>query len=135
LDLRPGKDAGAQLLARRASVKRILHDDNGAVDDCSTSLRLMPNNPDGLWQRALTYIDLKQLDAAVPDLQKLVQQQPRFANGHYTLAECYMSLGRAKDAQTEYQRAVDLFAVQHDEQGRKMAMQRLAQIPDASTQQ
>ncbi len=118
----------ATALARRATVKRLIHNSSGAINDCNQALQLVPDHLEATWQRAVTYCAMRQLPAAITDLQRVVRAAPRFANGHFTLAECLRATGRSKDALTEYQTAANLFAEQNDDHGKQIALKRITEL-------
>jgi tetratricopeptide (TPR) repeat protein len=113
---------------RRSMVKRVTKDPQGAVDDCTHALSINKDNIEANWQRSLAYCAMHKVDNAVPDLQQVIHTNPNFADAHFMLAECYSVLGRAREALPEYQRAANLYAAQHDEDGKKLAMKRIAEL-------
>jgi tetratricopeptide (TPR) repeat protein len=112
---------------RRAIVKRKLHDPAGAIADCDRSMHIV-NNLDALFQQALALCDVQQYQSALDKFNAVVQAQPRFADGHFALAQCLIAMGRPKDALPELQRAANLYSEYHDDEGHKLAMKKIAEL-------
>lgn len=122
----------ATALSRRAIVKRLLHNLPDAISDCNQALKLVPNDVEARWQRAVTYCSMRKYPDAILDLQFVVQSAPRFANGHYTLAECFRVTGRSGDAISEYKKALALFSEQNDTHGKQSAQTKIAELSSNS---
>lgn len=121
----------ATAFSRRAIVKRLLHNAPDAISDCNQALRLAPNDVEPKWQRGVTYCSLRRYSDAILDLQFVVQAAPRFANGHYTLAECFRVTGRGADALSEYRKALALFGEQNDARGKQSAKVKIAELSNS----
>ncbi|HEX8764405.1 MAG TPA: tetratricopeptide repeat protein, partial [Candidatus Acidoferrum sp.] len=68
----------------------------------------LANPLNDLLDEAQRDIDQKQFEAAITPLQKVLEEEPNFAYGHFQLAYVYTALKRSKEAQAEYQRAAGL---------------------------
>lgn len=68
----------------------------------------LANPMNDLLDEAQRDIDQKQFEAAITPLQKVLEEEPNFAYGHFQLAYVYTALKRSKEAQEEYQRAAVL---------------------------
>jgi tetratricopeptide (TPR) repeat protein len=117
LALRSTGDSAVSAYSGRAAVKRLMHDIQGALADCDAALRLDPDSLDPRWQRAVTYYASQQYAKAVPDLTIVVGKEPRFADAHLMLAQCYERLGNKANAIAEYQKANYLYQQAHDDDG------------------
>jgi tetratricopeptide (TPR) repeat protein len=73
----------------------------------STTQKLA-NPLNDLLDEAQRDIDQNQFEAAITPLQKVLNDQPDFAYGHFQLAYVYTALKKSKEAQAEYQRATAL---------------------------
>ncbi len=118
----------ATAFSRRAIVKRLLHNSPDAISDCNQALRLVPNDVESKWQRGVTYCAMRKYPEAILDLQFVAQAAPHFANGHYTLAECFRVTGRGSEALSEYKKALALFNEQNDEHGKQSAQTKIAEL-------
>ncbi|MBS1955065.1 MAG: tetratricopeptide repeat protein [Cyanobacteria bacterium SZAS-4] len=114
--------------SRRAIVKRLLHNAPDAINDCNQALKLVPDSVETKWQRGITYCSMRKYPDAILDLQFVVQSAPRFADGHYTLAECFRVTGRGSDALSEYKKALALFNEQNNAHGKQSAQTKIAEL-------
>ncbi|HEY9730838.1 MAG TPA: tetratricopeptide repeat protein [Drouetiella sp.] len=110
-------ETAAAAYAGRAATKRVFHDTAGALADCDAALRIDPNSSDARFQRAVTYLLAQQYQKAVDDLNIVVAKEPRFAEGHLRLAQCYEKLGNKSSAIAEYRKANYLYQQAHDTDG------------------
>lgn len=110
-------DTAVAAYAGRAATKRVLHDTAGALADCDAALRIDPNSSDARWQRAVTYFMSQQYQKAADDLNVVVTKEPRYADAHLKLAQCYEKLGNKSSAIVEYRKANYLYQQAHDSDG------------------
>lgn len=110
-------DVAVSAYSGRAAVKRALHDIPGALADCDAALALDAQSGDARWQRAITFYASQQFAKAVTDLMIVVDKNPRFADAHFMLAQCYQKLGNKSGAIAEYQKANYLYQQAHDDDG------------------
>src|SRR5215469_10115387 len=66
----------------------------------------LANPLNDLLDEAQRDIDQNQFEAAITPLQKVLADQPDFAYGHFQLAYVYTALKKSKEAQAEYERAI-----------------------------
>ncbi|WP_027545021.1 tetratricopeptide repeat protein [Bradyrhizobium sp. WSM2254] len=81
-----------------------------ALEDVEAALKLMPNVPYALANRAYIYIGQSKFDAAIQDLNKAIEQFPPTASGpaHHLRGLAYFKLGDYQKAQTELDEALRL---------------------------
>lgn len=78
------------------------------ASDFLSQLREKPDNPDALYNLALTRYYARDWAGAAECLQDFVRLVPDFADAHGKLALCYWHLGRREDALAAIRQAVSL---------------------------
>ncbi|MDH2344188.1 MULTISPECIES: tetratricopeptide repeat protein [unclassified Bradyrhizobium] len=92
---------------QRGFLRRV-KDPARALEDVEAALKLMPNVPYALTNRAFIYIGQSKFDAALQDLNKAVEQFPPMASGpaHHLRGIAYFKLGDYQKAQIELDEAL-----------------------------
>lgn len=88
------------LLLRAGDARRALEALNNAI-------RLKEYSK-ALFTRALLHQQMQNCDAAVPDITKVLKQEPGNARAHYIYADCLEQKGNTSAALSEYSRAIEL---------------------------
>jgi Flp pilus assembly protein TadD/predicted Zn-dependent protease with MMP-like domain len=97
------------LAARLALLESEALDDLGRADEAlprvEAALRLLPDNPDARYQRALVLFHLAKLDRARHALEEVLAADPDDAYAHHHLGLIFEREGRAAEAEAHFARA------------------------------
>ncbi|TBR20686.1 tetratricopeptide repeat protein, partial [bacterium] len=83
-------------------------DPEAALLDADRALKLAPDDPEALRERAFALVQLGQAAEALPLLEKAIRLEPGSALGYLYRAKAYEALGRREEALADYQRAAAL---------------------------
>ena len=79
-----------------------------AIARCEDLLRHDPEDANFLWLLGAVFLGQRNLDAALPLLQRAVEREPEFAQAHADLGAAQLATGNAHDAVSSLERAVAL---------------------------
>lgn len=85
-----------------------LHQNYESIPHFNEAIRLDPVNPKAYLFRGIAYLETRQLDLALADLLKSVEQAPRDANAHRILGIVQYKKGAYDDALLSLDRSLDL---------------------------
>lgn len=97
------KEWHARNYATRAGIYLQMEDSIQAVNDMTTAISILPNDPQMLDLRADLYYELRKYDLSDNDYLKIIKLDEGSTNG-------YMGLGRNAKAQKNHTKAIDLFS-------------------------
>ena len=84
------------------------HAPKAAIANYSKALELYPNYVDALVRRGVTYLDEKQLNEALHDLNQAVQLSPRSFKANYNRGKVFMAKGFYEEAANDFVKATSL---------------------------
>src|SRR5712664_1911259 len=79
-----------------------------AAGEKPTKTQRVANPLNDLLDEAQRSIDANQFEAALPPLQKFLEEKPEVAFAHFQLAYAYTALHRSDEARAQYERAMSL---------------------------
>ena len=77
-------------------------------------LKVAPTSPRALVNKGGILIQLKQFEAALAPLSKLIELQPRHPGAHLNRAMAQMNLNRLDDAAKDYDKLIELAPATHN---------------------
>ena len=91
----------AQAFSKRCYVLTIVGRAQQALADCNVSVRLQPNNPDGLDNRGFAYLMLGQFDRAITDYDSVLKLNPKTASSLYGRGVAKLKKGDSNDGTSD----------------------------------
>jgi len=91
-----------------AQVQREAGDSAAALTHHDRAIQLDPERFDLYWERGVTYLQLKNHDAAITDFEACLERNSRFGNAHLGLGEAYRSKGDFQTALMHHDTAIAL---------------------------
>ena len=79
-----------------------------ALTNHNWAIQLDPGRYDFYWERGLTWLRMKDYDAAISDFQACLARNNRFANAHFRLGEAYRAKNDFSAALSHYDQAIAL---------------------------
>lgn len=84
-----------QLWNYLSTIQYLMMDFNEAITSCEYSLAIAPDNPSGLWSKALVYIALENFEAALECLRRYNRDFPEKCPCLLAMANCFFKLGNS----------------------------------------
>lgn len=91
-----------------ANVRYHIGDLNGTIKDCTTSLKLKPDNAEAYFLRGSAYFDDEKKVEALKDLDKAVKLDPKNPEYVFTRGRCYLVSDKPKLAIEDYTTSIHL---------------------------
>lgn len=135
LDKNSDKGMRHAILSRRAAVREITGDIDGAIEDLTEAITLFPDQPSSLSSRARLHIKQGNLDAARADYLKIRRQIPRDPQAIFGLAKVEALAGDADKAIGLANEAVDLYPKKGSSYSGKAEILKTLHRPEAAIDQ
>jgi tetratricopeptide (TPR) repeat protein len=78
------------------------------IQQLTSKIALEPQNADLYWERAKKYLDLKNPDKALNDINKAIEIKPGFARYYISLSDIYLVKGMARNCREALEKAISL---------------------------
>jgi WD40 repeat protein/energy-coupling factor transporter ATP-binding protein EcfA2 len=83
-----------------------------ALEAFNRALQISPKHTGALYNRARTYVGLKDAESAIADFSTLIEEIPTHATAYFQRGKCYAQLNRDRLAKEDCQKAAELYQQQ-----------------------